>query len=130
MILAGLVAVLGITCANAQVDKVGKPVVAKDKSAAATTHKKDPHVAKPGDVRVNNTNAAKPVYKPAYKVKNGKMQAKQGAATMGVKPSPRPMAAPTDKGRGHHGKGHGRKGHHKDDGRHHEVPKTAKHCNG
>lgn len=87
----------------------------------------NPHVAQPGDVRVNNLNAAKPVYRPAKAVKMTKYDATKQVSALKAKPQPRPDV---DKKKGKHG--HGKKHHkHNKKGKYAHVapPVVSKGCN-
>jgi hypothetical protein len=122
--LVAILALAGYVSAYAQAPLKG----VKDKNPGKV-NARDPHVANPGDVRVNNENAAKPVYKPA---KKGKMVRKNTGAravntkqTLRAKPAPRPIADSMDKGpKAHKKHGKAKHAHYK----HTAPPMASKGC--
>lgn len=126
VVLVAILALAGYVSAEAQ----APANQAEGKHKYGKVSAKDPHQAKPGYVRVNNENAAKPVYKPAHKGtmvrKNTAARAVNTKQTLRAKPAPRPMADSMDKGpkKGHKKHGKAKHAHVK----HNAPPMASKGC--
>lgn len=99
--LVAILALAGYVSADAQAP--ARDI--KDKNPGKV-NARDPHVAQPGDVRVNSPKAKRATYKTAKKVK-----LEHNGSAIKAKPAPRPGAQHLDKGPKKAHKKHGKAKH-------------------